>query len=581
MPLTILHPLWMIAFMVLTAVTFSLFGFIVGIWAKNWEQMQLVPMLIVTPLTFLGGAFYSIDMLPPGWRTVALFNPVVYLISGFRWSFFGTSDVVGRDEPRHDARVHARLHRGDRLDLPHRLQAEKLSPGPHSGPHGPGYTEVARDGEPHDAGQASAGRRRFQVRAGRAVAHARALRHRSSTRPSPRKSALEYLKDGRPDVIFMDHLMPGMDGLQAVREIKANPELADIPIMMYTSQEGEIYGGQARASGAIGVLPKSIRPIDVTKALYQLQLLPDRRDGEPSGLEPVGGPAPRGGRAAGGRDARRGVGGGAPQGAEPRAAEVRRRLARCASCGAWSRSCGPGMRWPIDDERPGAAARTARTGLAANGWRRARRPLALAALAILYWQARIEARQAERAIQALTASNDTLTKAIEKWRIAGEASADAAAQEGFRPLVLAVPFGEQALNPARLESVGTLVAQLERAAISGLGAHRELRRQLLPCERRAGRLHARAADRAGRRSASRSAIPSTTRRQGAARQPIAFANLAASVRQRTGGAIELELVPGPRDRLAVAYPPIEQATAGQWNAAAQANNRIEISIVER
>jgi ABC-2 type transport system permease protein len=93
-PVTIMHPFWMAAFMVLTAVTFSLFGFIVGIWAKNWEQMQLVPMLIVTPMTFLGGAFYSIDMLPPAWRTVTLFNPVVYLISGFRWSFFGMSDVA-------------------------------------------------------------------------------------------------------------------------------------------------------------------------------------------------------------------------------------------------------------------------------------------------------------------------------------------------------------------------------------------------------------------------------------------------------------------------------------------------------
>jgi ABC-2 type transport system permease protein len=88
------HPLWMVTFMVLTAMTFSLFGFIVGIWAKNWEQMQLVPMLIVTPMTFLGGAFYSIDMLPPAWRTLTLFNPVVYLIGGFRWSFFGTSDVA-------------------------------------------------------------------------------------------------------------------------------------------------------------------------------------------------------------------------------------------------------------------------------------------------------------------------------------------------------------------------------------------------------------------------------------------------------------------------------------------------------
>jgi ABC-2 type transport system permease protein len=93
-PITILHPFWMVTFMLLTAVTFSLFGFIVGIWAKNWEQMQLIPMLVVTPLTFLGGAFYSIDMLPPAWRTVTLFNPVVYLISGFRWSFYGKSDVA-------------------------------------------------------------------------------------------------------------------------------------------------------------------------------------------------------------------------------------------------------------------------------------------------------------------------------------------------------------------------------------------------------------------------------------------------------------------------------------------------------
>jgi len=92
-PLEIQHPFWMMTFMVLTAVTFSLFGFIIGIWAKNWEQMQLIPMLVVTPLTFLGGAFYSIDMLPAAWRTVTLFNPVVYLISGFRWSFYGKSDV--------------------------------------------------------------------------------------------------------------------------------------------------------------------------------------------------------------------------------------------------------------------------------------------------------------------------------------------------------------------------------------------------------------------------------------------------------------------------------------------------------
>jgi len=92
-PLQIQHPVWMVAFLVLTAVTFSLFGFIIGIWADGFEQLQLVPLLIVTPLTFLGGSFYSISMLPPLWQTISLFNPVVYLVSGFRWSFFGASDV--------------------------------------------------------------------------------------------------------------------------------------------------------------------------------------------------------------------------------------------------------------------------------------------------------------------------------------------------------------------------------------------------------------------------------------------------------------------------------------------------------
>jgi ABC-2 type transport system permease protein len=92
-PIRILHPVWMLAFLVLTATTFSLFGFIIGLWAKGFEQLQFVPMLVITPLTFLGGAFYSIDMLPGAWRTFSLFNPVVYLISGFRWSFYGTADV--------------------------------------------------------------------------------------------------------------------------------------------------------------------------------------------------------------------------------------------------------------------------------------------------------------------------------------------------------------------------------------------------------------------------------------------------------------------------------------------------------
>jgi ABC-2 type transport system permease protein len=92
-PIHILHPLWALAFLLLVAAAFSLFGFIIGIWGKNFEQIQSIPMLVITPLTFLGGVFYSVDMLPEPWRTVTLFNPIVYLISGFRWSFFGKADV--------------------------------------------------------------------------------------------------------------------------------------------------------------------------------------------------------------------------------------------------------------------------------------------------------------------------------------------------------------------------------------------------------------------------------------------------------------------------------------------------------
>ncbi len=91
--LQILHPIWMVTFLILTCISFSLFGFIIGLWASNFDKLQLIPLLVITPLVFLGGSFYSISMLPPFWQTVTLFNPMVYLISGFRWSFFGVSDV--------------------------------------------------------------------------------------------------------------------------------------------------------------------------------------------------------------------------------------------------------------------------------------------------------------------------------------------------------------------------------------------------------------------------------------------------------------------------------------------------------
>jgi hypothetical protein len=346
--------------------------------------------------------------------------------------------------------------------------------------------------------------------------------------------------------------------------------------MMYTSQEGEIYGGKARASGAVGVLPKSIRPIDVTKALYQLKLLPDRRDGEPSGLEPVDAPAPAEGAAASPAAA--------PLPVEALLKEQNLEMRRfiVSTMDAWTHRVVAELR-PRDPEVIYDEADRAAPPRASRPWpwvfATASAVAALAVVGFLYWQARANALHAERAFQAVTASNETLSKAIEKWRIAGEASADSAGQAGFRPLVLAVPFGEQALNPARIESVRALVAQLERAAIGGIVRIESYNGSF--CLANAGKdgytLAAPSAPASGCDQVGNPFDETTT----ASRQPLAFANLASSVRQRTGGAIELALVAGPRERLAVAYPPIEQATAGQWNAAAQSNNRIEISIVER
>jgi len=398
------------------------------------------------------------------------------------------------------------------------------------------------------------------------------------------ETALEYLKDHHPDVIFMDHLMPGMDGLQAVREIKANPDLASIPVMMYTSQEGEIYGGQARASGAVGVLPKSIRPIDVTKALYQLQLLPERRDGQPSALESMNGEASAEAEAASAPPATSDSRVRAMVEAMLKEQSIELRRFIVSSFDSHAHRIVQELR-PRDSEIEDAAAAAAAPPPPARpmGWMIATGAaiVALLGMALLYWQAVVQTRQAERALEALTASNESLTQAIEKWRVASERAPAAEGGGGPRPMVYAIPFGEAALSPARLESIRDLVAQLERAAISGT----------VRIETFAGSFCLASAGEQGGYALAPAATPASQCEQvgnpyddsqgGAARQPLAFVNLAASVQQRTNGAIALELTPGARERAAVSYPAIELATAGQWNAAAQSNNRIEISVVER
>ncbi|MGQ0384552.1 MAG: response regulator [Gammaproteobacteria bacterium] len=397
------------------------------------------------------------------------------------------------------------------------------------------------------------------------------------------ESALDYLREHHPDVIFMDHLMPGMDGLQAVREIKANPALSAIPIMMYTSQEGEIYSGQARASGAIGVLPKSIRPIDVTKALYQLQLLPERRDAEPSGLLAANG------------EPGVAVGVSASSTADPRipadprlrgqvetllkeqSVELRRFMV--ATLEAHTHRIISALR-AGEPEEPAVAAPAAPPARP-WGWilGMGSALVALAIVAVLYWQATQATQQAQRALEAVTASNQSLTEAIDRWRTASERlAAQDVGPAGPRPIVISVPFGEQALAPSRLEAIRSLVGQLERGGINGTVRIEIFAGSFCLVGSVEGYSLAPPATPAVQCEQFDNPIGDS---QAGARQPLTFANFAASVRQRTGGAIELVLVQGPRDRLAATYPPVEQATAGQWNAAAQSNNRIEIGVVEK
>ncbi|MBM4219934.1 MAG: response regulator [Gammaproteobacteria bacterium] len=308
------------------------------------------------------------------------------------------------------------------------------------------------------------------------------------------ESALEYLKNRHPAVIFMDHLMPGMDGLQAVREIKANPELAGIPIMMYTSQEGEIYCGQARASGAVGVLPKSIRPIDVTKALYQLKLLPDRRDGEPSGLEAIGAPSPATAVAA-------------PVPAEtPAAASVEALLREqnlelrkfvVASLDSVVRRVVAELHQKdavrVEGEEAGRVPAASPKTPWAQWLAGCAALAALAALAVLYWQARIEADQARA---GRTGAHRVERHAHQGDREVAHRGRDVRRRGGAGGFPPARARGPVRRAGAQRHAAG--VRWHARGAVRAGGdqrhrAYRELRRQLLPRERGTRWLHARAA----------------------------------------------------------------------------------------
>jgi CheY-like chemotaxis protein len=397
------------------------------------------------------------------------------------------------------------------------------------------------------------------------------------------ESALDYLKQDHPDVVFMDHLMPGMDGLQAVKLLKADPATAAIPIVMYTSQEGELYVGQAKALGAVGVLAKTVKPIDVTKVLYQLQLLPDRRDARPPALQPVdesGEPAPVAPEEGPAIDPR--TRSFVEAMLKEQSLELRRFMV--AALDSHAQRLISELK-PVPPEEPEAPAPEEP---AAPEYRwvwiaaLAATLLALAVLGSLYWQSRDTARGVEQARERLERESSALKSTLDELRKAGRppAAAEPSAPPQPRVEVLNVPYGEVPLAASRLEALRTLVAGLERSGFSGsvtvetmpgrfcLAGNADTGYSLAPPD-----LPAADCDYRGN--------PFDDSLTGAARQPLAFANLAASVGRRTNGRIQLALLQGSPGRVLAEYPPLGRATAGAWNEAAAVNNRLEIAVLSK
>ena len=409
------------------------------------------------------------------------------------------------------------------------------------------------------------------------------------------EQAIEYLKGNRPDAIFMDHLMPGMDGLQAVQAIKGNPQTAMIPIMMYTSQEGELYVGQARALGAMGVLPKQVRPVDVSKVLYELHLLPDRRDMAEPALHPVeidsGIPVERAPpKAAGGSNdwARR-----LETAVKDQAVDIRRFIV--ASLDSFSTRIISDVRnsMPIQGADPIAplapppkspwpwiagilAAGMIAVAFAAS-WVNSRNELASARAEL----AGVKSSNAElqRSRAELAAAVKDLTAALAAANSTAQPSATAGS--GSNPSAARaeqVPYGEIAFDRSRLEVLRDILMKLETQNFRGVvkitssaGLFCLSGNPTDGYQPAAPALPVKACDLIGN--------PLDEALSGQQRQSLAFANLVAGVRQRTAGAITVALESLGTTHPSTPYPArTDSLTAGEWNKAAAANNRVDFSV---
>ena len=387
------------------------------------------------------------------------------------------------------------------------------------------------------------------------------------------EAAIGYLASRRPDVIFMDHLMPGMDGFQAVQAIKNDPRTATIPIMMYTSQEGEVYLGQARALGAIGVLPKQIKHADVSKVLYQLHLIADRRTDEQTtfkplesiiaGAPPAHGPAPLTAASAEAdslpsfSSLRRWLQASLDSQAERILAEIRAEIRARPAPQLWPRS---------------------------SGWLRAITVLACgcALLAIGFWRgdhARLQVARAELAQlrQALTARVAT-APAPRASTTAAVVSAPSAASALPQPLVLEVPYGAEALGGPRLVVIRQVLERLMAGHASGLVEIRTFAgRFCLKGDPANG--YALAPDKTPFSQCDVVGNPADDTLPPEQRMPLGLANLIGEIRDSTHGALDVETSVGDPANTRIAYPPVsDELTAGEWNRAGEANNRVEIML---
>jgi CheY-like chemotaxis protein len=414
------------------------------------------------------------------------------------------------------------------------------------------------------------------------------------------EQAIDYLNHHRPDAIFMDHLMPGMDGLQALKAIKENPQTATIPIMMYTSQEGELYVGQARALGAMGVLPKQVRPVDVSKVLYELHLLADRRDRDEPALAPVelepAAPAPELVARSGGAD----WGPRIEALVRDQGADMRRFIVASMDSFAGRivgdvRSALPAARSPANEALPSLMAPPPR---AWRYWPAVTIAACCCALgfAILSVLARGDLARARADTAALSAANAELTRSRQELAdtvkdlsnalAAGPAPAPvpaavpaSAANPNLPPARIEnVPYGEMPLDRGRLDALRELLSKLETQ-----GAHGVVRITsyaglfCLSGNASDGYLPANATLPLGK--CDLIGNPSEDSSFAQQRQSLAFANLIAGIRQRTAGAITVAIETSSNARPASAYPQrSETLTAGDWNKAAAANNRVEFAF---